>query len=66
VNGLPTSFKVNKEADVYFLTPEDNPYNSVVPRKIEVKKVNGQVEISGTADQNLVDQITEDFSDLEF
>ena len=62
VDSFPTSFSVQKKKDCYVLRPKENPYDSLPPPIIEVFKNNGSWIVKGTDDQNLIDQIIEDFN----
>jgi len=65
VDGNPVGYTIYAEGDHYVLTPAENPTQNVIAPVLNV--ICGHTKqfiISGTTDQDLVDQVHEDLSSL--
>ena len=65
VDGFPVHFLVHSVDNTFYFQPIGNPYKKKVSKKIQVAKTNSGWFISGTEDENLVDQIIEDLSTIK-
>jgi hypothetical protein len=66
VDGNPVGYKVYEEKDRIVLNPAENPNREVQPPVLSVARTNGQFQVKGTDDQNLIDQVVEDISQNAF
>ncbi len=57
VDGNPVGYKAVKKDDHISLNPAENPNREICPPIISARSEMGQWRVSGTWDQNLIDQV---------
>lgn len=61
VNGNPVGYTVSREDRTRLvLNPAENPDRSIEPPVLRVAALNGELQIEGTTDRDLIDQVVED------
>jgi len=60
VDGNPVGYEVQKDQDRIRLNPAENPNREVNPPVIYVSNRDGHLEVEGTTDRDLIDQVIED------
>jgi hypothetical protein len=60
VDGSPVGYEVQRDEGRLRLNPAENPNREIKPPVIFVKNIDGHLEIEGTSDRDLIDQVIED------
>jgi hypothetical protein len=60
VNGNPVGYEVQKDQNRLRLNPAENPNREITPPVIFVNNIDGHLEVEGTSDRDLIDQVIED------
>jgi hypothetical protein len=62
VNGNPVGYEVCEDAGRIHLNPAENPNREIVPPVMYVSTDAGHIQVDGTNDQDLIDQVIEDIT----
>lgn len=61
IDGYPVGYSIYKNENVFSLAPSENPNEELIaPELTAIQETKNSYTITGTNDQNLIDQVVED------